>query len=371
MSKHHRQETNNTFRSEVDPDQLPLTVLELYRIKQGELVSALMHLGTRLGLWRALADNEPCNSTELASATGLQERWIREWLEGVASTDLVQHRDGCFALTPEAKVALTDSTHWAYMPEVFGPPMTHGEIEATLEAFRTGIGVGWADHGEHTCHMQSAMSAAKQQAFLVPVILAAFDGAVDRLRQGGTIVDVGCGSGAASLLLAQAFPAATVLGIDPSDRAIAKAQEAGDGLDNLRYVQGTFDDLKDIVTNEAGGVVDLLVTLDVLHDLPRPTQAAAAAYECLSPAGWWLVADIKTRGDLEANRKIPVLPYMYAMSVFYCMSSSLSEPEGAGLGTLGLTPERLQAMTDKAGFSRFKRHDIDVDPTNWYYEIRH
>ncbi|MCY4665047.1 MAG: class I SAM-dependent methyltransferase [Acidimicrobiaceae bacterium] len=355
------------MRTEFDPDRLPLTILELFRIKQGEMVSALMHLGTRLGLWEALRDSGPCTSVQLAEATGLQERWVREWLHGLAATELVQHDDGRFALTPEARVALTDSEHWSFMPGVFGPPMTHYEIERTAEAFRTGVGMTWGEHGDHTCHMQCAMSAARQESFLVPVVLASFDGAIDRLRAGGArIVDVGCGAGVAARLLASSFPEATVVGVDPSDRAIAaaRAEAQAAGLDNLTFENGTFDDLNRF------GPVDLLVTLDVLHDLPRPQDAVAAAMRNLSADGWWLVADIKGRGDLESNRKIPVLPYMYAMSVFYCMSSALSEPGGEGLGTLGLHPARLEEMVTGAGFTRFARHEVELDPTNWYYEIR-
>ncbi|MCY4421761.1 MAG: class I SAM-dependent methyltransferase [Acidimicrobiaceae bacterium] len=354
------------MRTEVDPDLLPPTLLELFRIKQGEMVSAMMHLGTRLGLWDALRDSEPCTSVELADAAGLQERWVREWLHGMAATELVQHDDGRFALTPEARVALTDRGHWSYMPGVFGPPMTHTEIERTAEAFRTGLGMTWAEHGDHACHMQCSMSAARQESFLVPVVLAAFEGATDRLRGGGRILDVGCGAGVAARRLASSFPEAAVVGIDPSERAIATARAGarGQGLDNLSYEQGTFDDL------DSFGPVDLLVTLDVLHDLPRPQDAIAAALRNLTGDGWWLVADIKGRGDLESNRAIPVLPYMYAMSVFYCMSSSLSEPDGAGTGTLGMHPARLEEMTLGAGFSRFVRHEVELDPTNWYYEIR-
>ena len=355
------------MRTELDPERLPLTILELFRIKQGEMVSALMHLGTRLGLWDALRESEPCTSAELAGATGLQERWVREWLHGMAATELVQHDDGRFALTPEALVALTDRDHWCYMPGVFGPPMTHGEIERTAEAFRTGLGMTWAEHGDHACHMQCAMSAARQESFLVPVVLAAFDGASDRLRvPGSRIVDVGCGAGVAARLLASSFPEAAVVGIDPSEQAIAtaRANSREQGLDNLTYEQGTFDDL------DRFGPADLLVTLDVLHDLPRPEDAMAAALRNLSVDGWWLVADIKGRGDLESNRKIPVLPYMYAMSVFFCMSSSLSEPGGAGLGTLGMHPARMEEMTRNAGFTRFTRHEVELDPTNWYYEVR-
>jgi len=354
------------FRTAVDPELVPLTVLKLYRIKQGEMVSAMMHLGTRLGLWAALDDVEPCTSTELADATGLHERWVREWLEGLAATELVQHEDGRFALTPEARVALADEGHWAYMPDVFGPPMTHREIDATVEAFRTGIGMTWESHGQHACHMQSAMTGARQEAFLVPRVLRAFDGAVERLRSGGRVVDVGCGTGVAARLLARSFPAATVTGLDPSGRAIAAARREAlaCGLDNVAFAEGTFDDLAGFAP------VDLLVTLDVLHDLTRPDDAVASAYRCLSDEGWWLVADIKSRGGLEANRKIPVLPYMYAMSVFYCMSSSMSETDGAGLGTLGMYPSRLYDMASKAGFTRFVRHEVEADPTNWYYEIR-
>ena len=129
-----------TMRTELDPERLPLTLLELFRIKQGEMVSAMMHLGTRLGLWEALRETEPCTSAELAAATGLQERWLREWLHGMVSTDLVQHDDGRFALTPEARVALTDSDHWSYMPGVFGPPMTHREDRAHPGGLPDGAG---------------------------------------------------------------------------------------------------------------------------------------------------------------------------------------------------------------------------------------
>ncbi len=355
------------MRTEFEPERLPTTILELYRIKQGELVSALLHLGTRLDLWQHLSNSGPCSSTELAAAAGLHERWVREWLHGLAATELVQHDAGRFALTPEAAVALADPDHWAYMPGVFGPPMTHQEIERTAEAFHSGIGMTWEEHGDHTCHMQSAMSSARQRALFVPAVLAALDGAIEALSgSGARIIDVGCGTGVAAKLLAENFPGASVLGLDPSARAVAAARAGAQSaqLSNLSYEQGTFECL------DQHSPADLIVTLDVLHDLPRPQQAIAAVYRCLSDHGWWLVADIKSRGDLESNRVIPVLPYMYAMSVFYCMSSGLSEPGGAGLGTLGLHPALLEEMVRRAGFTRFARHEVDQDPTNWYYEVR-
>ncbi len=355
------------MRVEFDPERLPLAILELFRIKQGEMVSAMMHLGTRLNLWDTLGRCGPCTSEQLADEAGLKERWVREWLHCMSASEIVQHEAGQFALTPEARVALTASDHWCFMPGVYGPPMTHDEIERTAEAFRTGVGMTWAEHGDHTCHMQCAMSAARQESFLVPEVLAAFDGAIDRLQSGDArIVDVGCGAGVASRLLASSFPTAAVVGIDPSERAITEARRKAlqAGLDNLTFEIGTFDDL------DRFGPADLLVTLDVLHDLPRPQDAVAAAGRSLAADGWWLVAEIRGRGDLESNRKIPLLPYMYAMSVFYCMSSSLSEPGGEGLGTLGLHPARLKEMVEAGGFTRLARHEVASDPTNWYYEIR-
>ena len=357
---------NPAMRTEVDPDRVPQAIFDLYRIKEGESLAVLMHLGGRLGLWTALRDAAPCTSGELAAAAGLQERWLREWLHALAAADLIQHDRGRFALTPEAEALLADPDHPSYMPGVFGPPVSAGEVERTIEGFRTGLGMTWEEHGDSACHMQTAMNAAKYRAYLVPEVVAALDGAAERLSRGGVIIDVGCGAGVAASVLAAGFPEAAVIGIDPSARAIDRARAEADrlGLGNLAYRQGTFDDLDRLPE------ADLLVTLDVLHDLPRPDRAVAAARRNLSAEGWWLVADIKSRGGLEANRKIPVLAYMYSTSLLYCLSSSLSEPSGAGLGALGLHPDRLEEMTAAAGFGRFTRHDFDFDPVNWYYEIR-
>ena len=110
---------------EIDHDQLGPTILELYRIKQGEMLSGLVHLGSRLGLWAALGEHGPCTSEQLAEATGLQERWVREWLYGVASADLAQHEDGVFALMPEVDVLMNNESHPGHMQGVFGPPMTY------------------------------------------------------------------------------------------------------------------------------------------------------------------------------------------------------------------------------------------------------
>ena len=354
------------MRTEVDLELLGRTIQDLYRMKQGEAMSAIVHLGVRLGLFDALAQAPRSASGELADAAGLHERWVREWLHAVAAAGLVCHEDGRFHLTPEAKAALCEPDHPAATAGVFGLPITHYEINRTAEAFETGLGMTWSEHGVHACHFQAAMSASGQRAWLVPVILDAVEQMTERLRAGATVVDVGCGSGVAAAAVAGAFPQSTVAGIDPSAHAIETATRtaASEGLTNLSFRSGTFDDLRDFSD------VDLLVTLDVLHDLPDPAAAAAAARSCLAEDGVWMVADIKTRGGLEENRHIPVLPLMYAMSILYCMSSAMSEPNGAGLGTLGLTVEVFEEMAAAAGFGSVKVHEFEVDPLNRYFEVR-
>ena len=354
------------MRTELDPGQLGLTVLSLYKLKEGEVASAVLHVGHKLGLFTALDEAGPTTSVAFAETTGLHERWLREFLFLLSSLDLAQHDDGEFMLTPEASVVLAQPDHPNYQAGVFGPPITQHEIDRTIEAFSSGIGMTWDEHGAETCHFQAAMGAGGQKAYLVPVILDSIDAMTERLRVGATVVDIGCGAGVAATTVAQAFPNSTVIGMDPSSHAIASAsaRAAEAGLDNLSFRQGTFDDLGEFVD------VDLLLTLDVIHDLPRPGAAVRSARECLADDGVWMVADIRARGGLEDNRAIPVLPLMYGMSILYCMSSAMSEPGGAGLGTLGLTTGVFEEMTQAAGFTGFASREFDVDAMNRYYEVR-
>lgn len=350
------------MRTELDLELLGQTVQDLYRMKQGEVMSAIVHLGVRLDLFATLAGHDGATSDDLADASGLHERWVREWLFAVAATGLAEHDGGRFNLTPEAKATLCEPDHPAAAAAVFGLPITHHEIERTAEAFRTGVGMTWDEHGAHTCHFQAAMGAAGQRTWLVPVILDSIEGMTERLTAGATVVDIGCGAGVAAETIAAAYPASNVIGIDPSAHAMEAA--AARNLANLSFRTGTFDDLEGIEG------VDLLLTLDVIHDLPRPGDAVRAARSCLADDGVWLVADIKTRGGLEDNRKIPVLPLMYGMSILYCMSSAMSEPNGAGLGTLGLTEEVFGELTAAAGFDTVEVREFDIDPLNRFFEVR-
>jgi len=354
---------------EADPELLPLASFKVYSIKQGEMLSVMMHLGDRLGLFRSMADGQVRTSDEIATAAGVEERWAREWLYAVSAAGVVEHArpDDVeqFHMTAEMSAILGQPESPSYSGAVFGAPVASATIDRLVEAFRTGVGFSWGDHGDDTAHMQASMSAGRQQHFLVPVVLASVDGLIEQLEAGIRVVDAGCGSGVASCVMAETFPNSTFIGIDPSVPAIAaaRAKVAELGLSNLTFEEQTFEDLEP-------GSVDFLLTLDVLHDIPRPAEAVKAARTALADDGVWLVADIKSSETFEENSRNPMIGLFYSMSVVYCMNSALSEAEGAGLGTLGMHPERLRGMVEAAGFGRFDFRTFDEDVNNRYFEIR-
>jgi SAM-dependent methyltransferase len=165
--------------------------------------------------------------------------------------------------------------------------------------------------------------------------------------------------------MAAGFPAARFDGFDPSGHAIqrARARLADSGLANVEFVTAGATDLP------ADHRYDFIMTLDCIHDMPHPAEAIAAIGRAIRPDGTWLIKDIRSAPAWRDNLRNPVLPMLYGMSVASCMSSSLSEPGGAGLGTLGFNPDVARRMCGDAGFSHFAVHDFD-DPANLYYEVR-
>jgi 2-polyprenyl-3-methyl-5-hydroxy-6-metoxy-1,4-benzoquinol methylase len=209
------------------------------------------------------------------------------------------------------------------------------------------------------------MLAPWSRLALVPRILPALDGVVPRLEAGARVADVGCGSGVALVAMATAFPQSSFVGFDPSRLAIdrARANAAAAGCVNVELFVAAAEDLPRHPT------YDFVLTLDCIHDMPRPAAAIAAIRRAVKPDGTWLIKDIRSSATWQDNQRNPVLAMMYGTSVATCMSSALSEPGGAGLGTLGFPPELAEEMCRAAGFTTFVVHDFD-DPANLYYEVR-
>jgi 2-polyprenyl-3-methyl-5-hydroxy-6-metoxy-1,4-benzoquinol methylase len=350
-----------------NPDEVAAFALRVWSFKQGEMVSLLIHLGDRLGLYRALEGAGSVTAEELAGITGLHPRWLYEWLRGNAAAELLASEDGeRFELTPVGAMVLTreeDSLQFA--AGAFGPPPEPAEVADLADAFRTGTGLPYDRHGAAGVHSTERMLGPWARLSLVPVILPALDGVHDRLTAGTLVADVGCGAAVALTTLAEAYPNSTFHGYELSRLAIerARARIAEAGLRNVEIIDRRAEELP------AGSEYSLVLTFDCLHDMTRPDAAAAAIRGAIADDGTWLVKEIRCADTWAGNRRNPMLALFLGFSVSACMSSALSEPGGAGLGTIGLPPPALERLVRQAGFTRFRMHDFD-DPANLYYEVR-
>ncbi|MDP1819670.1 MAG: class I SAM-dependent methyltransferase [Acidimicrobiales bacterium] len=345
-------------------DEIGLYAFRVWGYKQGELTATLIHLGDRLGLFRALAGTGTTDAPGLAAAMGLHERWLLEWLRAMAAADLLESPDGKrFTLPAAAEAVLVDEDHLAFAAGAFTGGHPEGFVDQLAEAFRTGIGPDYDAQGPQGAHGTERTSAAWARTALVPSILPRLEGVVVKLEAGARVLDVACGGGVAMAALARAFPATQVDGVDLSRHAIERAERNLEGLTNATCRLGRAEE----VTEAAA--YDLILTFDCLHDMTRPAEAIAAVRRAVREDGTWLAKEIRCWPTWQENRKNPMLAMFYGFSVTGCMASATSEPGGAALGTVGLPGPLLQELAQAAGFTRFATHDVD-DPANLYYEIR-
>ena len=354
-------------QSVIDPDQLKRYAFSVWSFKQGEMVSLMIHIGDRLGLYKALDGAGPITAGELAEKTDLQERWLLEWLRGQAAARLLEFHDGDrFELSEVGSAVLADEERsLSFAAGAFSGQTPPDTVDKLIDAFRTGIGLSYEDLGPNAAHRTERMLGPWTRQELVPKILPALDGVVEKLNQGAVAADVGCGSGVALVTMASAFPNSTFHGYDLSSIAIERCEEKVKelALTNVELFVAGGEDIPSVPT------FDFLISFDCIHDMTRPADVIAAIYKSMQPEGTWLIKDIRSQADFKENMRNPFLAMFYGFSVSACMSSALSEPGGAGLGTLGFNPVVAEQMVREAGFMRFKQHDLD-DPSNLYYEVR-
>jgi 2-polyprenyl-3-methyl-5-hydroxy-6-metoxy-1,4-benzoquinol methylase len=350
-----------------DPDEVAGFAFRVWSYKQGEMVSLLIYLGDRLGLYQALDGVGAVTAEQLAAQTGLHTRWLREWLRGNAAADLLESDDGeRFQLTAVGAMVLTreqDSLQFA--AGAFGPPPDPEFVDDLANAFRTGTGLPYDRQGPAGVHQTERILGPWARLSLVPRIIPALEGMNDRLAAGTLVADVGCGAGVALTTLAQAYPRSTFHGYELSCLAVerARARIAEAGITNVEIIDRRAEELPD------SGDYSLVLTFDCLHDMTRPDLAAAAVRHAIADDGTWLVKEIRCDDTWAGNRRNPMLAMFLGFSIASCMSSALSEPDGAGLGTIGLPPRAVERLAGDAGFTRFRVHDFE-DPANLYYEIR-
>jgi 2-polyprenyl-3-methyl-5-hydroxy-6-metoxy-1,4-benzoquinol methylase len=358
--------------TQIDPDRLRAVQFNVFSKLDGAVTAGMIHLGDRLGLYRALAASDaPLTSAELAERAGLAERWVREWVYNQAAARIVTVDDDPdserFSLSPEAVAVLASPSHEAFGIGWFHDlPQAMAALETLPESFRTGLGRDFDSRGREAAVGMERSFEPWNRAHLVPTVLPAMDGITDKLTAGGRAVDVGCGAGGAVLLLAEAFPASHVAGYDISEHALARAGErlAESGLANASFHDARATPIPDDHS------VDLVTTFDCIHDMTDPQGMMEVIRGALRDDGCWLLVDIKALDTFAENAgRNPMAALMYGISVISCMSSGLSEPGGAGLGTLGLPPSRAEAMAREAGFTRFRVLPVE-HAVNGFYEVR-
>jgi SAM-dependent methyltransferase len=321
-------------------------------------------LGERLGLYRALAQG-PADARTLAAATGTDPRYVEEWLRGQAAGGYVEHDavTGTFSMTPEKAFALTDPAGPVFLPGAF--ELALGAIKALPEiehAFRTGAGYGWHQHDQDVFTGCERFFRPGYLMHLLSEWIPALDGVGAKLERGARVADLGCGHGASTVLMAQAFPASTFVGSDyhagSIEAARARAEEAG-VADRVRFDVAGAQALAD-------HDLDLVTTFDCLHDMGDPLGAAQHVRRSLAADGTWMIVE-PAAGDTVADNLNPVGRVFYNFSTFLCVPNAVSQPGGYALGAQAGGAAIRQVVTD-AGFTRFRR--VAETPFNHVYEAR-
>jgi len=316
------------------------------------LNAALVVVGDELGLYEAMAGAGGLVPGELAERTGTTERYVREWLNAQAAGGYVEYdpQTRRYSLPPEHAVVLADEDSPFFMPGAFQFMTAIARDEPKIrEAFRSGCGVGWHEHNHGVFEGCERFFRPGYGASLVPSWIPALEGVEDKLRDGATVADVGCGHGASTLLMAEAFPASRFVGFDYHDESIDRARE--------RAQAAGLSERARFEVSPAGGYpgtgYDLVTTFDCLHDMGDPVGAAGHVLASLAADGTWLIVE-PFAGDRVEDNLNPVGRVYYAASTLLCTPASLSQEVGLALGAQA-GEARLRDVVTSGGFTRFRR----------------
>jgi SAM-dependent methyltransferase len=326
--------------------------------------AATVVIGDRLGLYRALATG-PATAAELADRTGTHPRLVAEWLAAQAASGYVSYDpDGeRFSLSEEQAFALAHEDGPMYLPGAFQVMVAAVKDEPKVTAaFRSGTGVGWHEHDPELFAGTERFFRPGYAANLVSNWIPALDGVQAKLERGAQVADVGCGHGASTIIMAQAWPHSIFVGFDYHQPSIERAQKtaaAAGVADRCRFQVASAHAYP-------GAGYDLVAVFDALHDMGDPVGAAAHVHQTLAPEGTFLLVEPYAGDRLEDNLN-PVGRAFYAASTLLCVPHSLTEEPGAALGAQA-GERRLREVATAAGFRRFRR--AAETPFNLVFEAR-
>jgi SAM-dependent methyltransferase len=337
---------------DVDTDRLNAFMGKMVSDMGAAMNASLVLLGDKLGLYKALADKGPMNSTELAKATGTAERYVREWLATQAASGYIDYdaASGKFSMQPEQIMALADEDSPVFLG-AFGNVVaaTFLDEPKISDAFKTGKGIGWNRRSECLFCGTARFFRTGYKHHLVQEWLPALDGVVEKLKRGAKVADVGCGHGISTRLMAEAFPKSRFFGFDYHEGSIEAARkmakETGLG-DRVSF------DVHSAKTYPAHDY-DLVCFFDCLHDMGDPVGAIKHVRETMAGDGTYMLVEPFAHDRLEDNLN-PVGRVYYAASTMICTPASLDQEVGLGLGAQA-GEARLRDVARQGGLTRFRR----------------
>jgi SAM-dependent methyltransferase len=368
----HFKKTNNSQEIPMSTQQAPAINMDQLNAFLGKFVgdlgasvhAGMVVIGEKLGLYKALAAG-PASSEELAKKTGTDERYLREWLASQAAGGYITYdeRTHQFSLTPEQVFTLAMEDSPAYLPGAF--ELALGSLAAVpriADSFRTGAGMGWHEHVDGVFHGCEKFFRPGYAANLVSTWIPALEGVQAKLERGARVADVGCGTGASTLLMAQAFPQSTFFGFDYHDKSVeeARAKAKKQSLAD----RATFEVAR--AKEFPGNGYDFVAVFDCLHDMGDPVGAATHVRKSLAPGGTWMIVEPFANDQLKDNLN-PVGRVYYSFSTLLCTPCSRSQEVGLCLGAQA-GEARIRDVVTTAGFSHFRR--ATETPFNIVYEAR-
>ncbi len=348
-----------------DPDKLDAFIGKMLGDLGAVASASLVIIGDKLGLYRELQKGEALTSAELAVRTATSERYVREWLANQAASGYVEYDAATerFSLPPEQGFMLADESSPLNVTGLFEllQSMIVDEPEIA-ERFRSGAGFGWHEHDSRLFEGCERFFRPGYNAHLIGSWIPALQGVEQKLRDGAKVADIGCGLGASTIIMAQAYPKSLFHGFDYHATSIELARErakaAGVG-DRIVFQTAGAKDVP------AGGY-DFAAFFDCLHDMGDPVGAAKAVKKALAPDGTWMVVEPFAGDRLEDNLNLIGRIY-YACSTMLCTPASLSQEVGLALGAQA-GEARMREVVTEAGFTRFRR--AAETPFNIVYEVK-
>jgi len=332
----------------------------------GAVISApLFILGEKLGLYKAMAGAGPLTSQQIAERSGTAERYVREWLRNQAAGGYVAYDpdSDTYTLPDEHALALADENSPFYVLGAFELIASlYADEDKILEAFRSGGGLGWHEHDHRLFRGTERFFRPGYKGHLVSEWIPALDGVKDKLELGAKVADVGCGHGASTIILAQAYPSSEFHGFDYHADSIERAREAAAQAGVADRISFEVASAKDY----PGTGYDLVCVFDCLHDMGDPVGASAHVFETLSATGTWMIVEPFANDRVQDNLN-PVGRVFYGASTVICTPASLDQEVGLALGAQA-GEARLTEVIKEGGFSRVRR--ATETPFNLVLEAR-